>query len=211
MGLTVLLSRDHHLREPGRRHPLRDPRPADAGRARLMVATAAPTSATRASTVAESRAAAGAPIRAVEPLAGRVAPLQPQQGRRRRGDRSSSSSSSTACIVPIVSRVRPERRRLRRGEPAPEPRRTRSAPTSSAATCSRARRSAAGSRSLIGVRARRSRSSSIGVVYGVDLGLRRRPARQRDDALPRRALRAARTCRSRSSRWRSSARRTSGR
>ena len=98
MGLTVLLSLHRHLREPGRRHPLRLPRPAHAGRADLMTIDPDRRSATT-SVVAEHAHRRSRGRRAdppVEPLAGRLAPLHPQPRRRRRRRRLHPASSSTA-------------------------------------------------------------------------------------------------------------------
>ena len=83
----------------------------------------------------------------VEPLEGRVAPLHPQQGRgrRRRGLRPDPP------LLPDrpdhLAATIPTRSTSREANAGPEPRAPASAPTSSAATCSRGRRWAAGSRS----------------------------------------------------------------
>ena len=76
-----------------------------------------------------------------------------------------AASSSTASSGPILSPYDPQRGRLLAGEPEPEPRRTRSAPTSSAATSSRA--PPLGGRVSIGIGFGATLAILlIGVVYG---------------------------------------------
>ena len=109
------------------------------------------------------------------------------------------------CLLwPIVSPYDPQRSQLRDRKPGPEP----GAPVRHRQVRPRPLHAhGAGWPGLDPDRLRRDAGDPADRGHlRLDLRLRRRPARQRADALPRRALRAARTCRSRSSRSRSSAR-----
>ena len=138
---------------------------------------------------------------AVEPLEGRLASLHPQQGRRRRRRRSSCSSSSTACRR-RSSRPTPERGGLRAGKQDPS-------------LLAPVRHRQVRSRPLHAHRAGRPRLDPDRLRRDVrDPGSASSTARSRASsaagsttALMRflDALYGLPTCRSRSSRWRSSA------
>ena len=137
-------------------------------------------------------AGAGAPIRADEPLARRLAPLHARtRAAVIAGGDLRAARRSTCVVWPIVSPYDPNdastsRRRTRRRaleHPFGTDKFGRDLFT----------RVALGGRVSIGDRLRRRRSSILADRrrLRLDLRLRRRLARQRDDALPRRALRAA--------------------
>ena len=189
MGLTVLLSRDHHLREPRRRHPLRHPRPAHAGRPHVTVvdATAREASGMRR---AARRAVpgAGAPIRQSN--------LWKDAWRRYIRNKGAVVAGVVFVLIllfcliwPIISPYDGNEVNFARGEAEPEP----GAPARHRQVRPRPPHAHGRGRPRLDPdRLRRdARDPADRRRLRLDLGLRRRPARQRDDALPRRALRPA--------------------
>ena len=194
MGLTVLLSVIVIVREPRRRRPLRDPRSPHPGGANAEAWSHA---STRRRTSRGSPSPDPAGISAggrctdpsVEPLEGRVAPLRPQPGARRRGGRLRAPApllrhrAVRLALRPQQARLLARQDETRAEAPVLGHRQVRTRPLHAHGARrprldpDRLRRDARDPRDR-----RRLRR---------DLGVRRRPARQRDDALPRRALRAA--------------------
>ena len=189
MGLTVLLSVIVILANLRRRHPLRHPRSADAGRAHLMVADPqrgdAPPLVSRA---AAPVGPAGAPLRQSN--------LWRDAWRRYVRNKAAVLAGDRLPARPPLLLIWPSSPRTTRTRSTSRCRASRPSLEHPFGTDNFGRdlltRTAARRPRLDRDRLRRhARDPADRRRLRRDLGLRRRPARQRDDALPRRPLRAA--------------------